>query len=162
MDASREAASTKPGAVTVRETGRARYKNDVLVGRHWLVADEPLEAGGGDAGPGPYDYLCAALGACTSITLRMYADRKGWPLERVTVQVRHRKGHAEDCEACEQGESARVDILLRDIQIAGALDAEQRSRLREIADKCPVHRTLHGPVVVRTRLIGENDAASAP
>lgn len=142
----------RDGAVIVRETGRGPFENHVVDGDHVLVADEPVSVGGFDAGPSPYGYLSAALGACTSMTLRMYATRKSLPLDRVTVRTAHSKGHAEDCEACLDGQERNVDIFEREIVLEGALDEAQRARLLEIADKCPVHRTLNSPVVIRTRL----------
>lgn len=140
-------------AVEVAETGDGRYENRVRVRTHSLLADEPESVGGGDTGPNPYEYLAAALGACTSMTLRMYAQRKGWPLERVAVTLHHEKGHADDCADCVEGDARKVDIFERQLVIEGDLDAEQRQRLVEIADKCPVHQTLHNPVVVRTQLV---------
>ncbi len=142
-----------PNGVAVRETGAGKYMNDIVAGDHTLRADEPVAVGGDDAGPNPYELLNASLGACTSMTLRMYADRKGWPLQRVTVRLSHEKTHAEDCETCDEDEKARVDVITRELVIEGELDADQRAKLLEIADKCPVHRTLHGPVVVRTKLL---------
>jgi len=136
-------AAADAGGVVVRETGQGPYGNHVVIGDHVMLADEPADLGGGDRGPGPYGFLGAALGSCTSITLRMYAARKSLPLERVTVTVRHRKGEAE-------GHEGRIDIFDRAIRLEGDLDAAQRQRLLEIADKCPVHRTLHGPVLVQT------------
>jgi putative redox protein len=115
------------------------------------MADEPLSLGGSDTGPNPYDYLAASLGACTSMTLRMYADRKGWPLDAATVRLRHRKVHAEDCEECET-RTGTVDLIEREIEIEGDLEQLQRQRLVEIADRCPVHRTLHSKIEVITRL----------
>lgn len=138
------------GVVRVRETGRGRFQQDVLSGRHRLLVDEPSSLGGDDTGPGPYDYLAAALGACTSITMRMYAERKGWPVETISVDVRHEKIHARDCEDCETREG-RIDQLTREISLRGDLSDEQRTRLLEIADKCPVHRTLESEVKIRTR-----------
>ncbi len=138
-------------AVTVAENGQGRYAQDVTVGRHLLHADEPERMGGADTGPSPYQLLAAALGACTSMTLRMYADRKGWPLAHVTVRVSHAKIHAADCAECETREGL-VDEFQREIVLAGALDADQIAGLTEIADRCPVHRTLHSEVVVRTTL----------
>jgi putative redox protein len=107
--------------------------------------------GGADTGPNPYDYLVASLGACTSMTLRMYADRKKWPLEAATIRLRHKKVHAEDCEECE-AKSGTVDVIEREIDLDGDLDQEQRQRLLEIADRCPVHRTLHSRIEVMTSL----------
>ena len=138
--------------VLVAETGQGRYQNHVVTGDHVALADEPASVGGDDSGPSPYQYLLAGLGACTSMTLRMYAERKEWPLDRVSVTLDHAKGHAEDCRDCVDGQERQVDIIEREIEIEGELDESQRERLLEIADKCPVHRTLHNPVVVRTRL----------
>jgi uncharacterized OsmC-like protein/pimeloyl-ACP methyl ester carboxylesterase len=143
------------GGVVVAETGQGRYENHVVIGDHVMMADEPEDVGGGDAGPSPYQYLEAALGACTSMTLRMYAERKDWPLERVSVTLHHEKGHAEDGEAAAGGEDRKVDIIERTIRIDGDLDADQRARLMEIADKCPVHRSLNSPVVIRTQPDGD-------
>jgi uncharacterized OsmC-like protein/alpha/beta superfamily hydrolase len=140
------------GAVEVAETGTGKFVQAVRVGKHVLTADEPKDVGGDDLGPGPYDYLLAGLGACTSMTLRMYADRKKLPLNKVSVRLTHEKIHAEDCADCETAEG-KVDQITREITITGDdLTEEQRDRLLEIADKCPVHRTLEGEVKVRTSL----------
>jgi putative redox protein len=120
---------------------------------HKLVADEPKSLGGTDEGPTPYDYLLAALGSCTAMTLRMYADRKGWPLESVTVKLSQDRIHATDCEECET-EEGRIDRIEREIELEGPLEEEQRRRLLEIADMCPVHRTLDSEVVVENSLVG--------
>jgi putative redox protein len=125
---------------------------EIETGRHRLVADEPVEAGGTDTGPSPYELLLAALGACTSMTLSMYAQRKHWPLERVTVRLRHDKIHAKDCAECETKEGM-LDRIEREISLTGPLDAEQRERLLAIANRCPVHRTLVSEVDIRTRLV---------
>jgi uncharacterized OsmC-like protein/alpha/beta superfamily hydrolase len=146
-----EAPSPGPGKVLVRETREGKFANEVFVGRHVIRADEPVAAGGLDTGPGPYDLLAASLGACTSMTLRMYADLKGIPLERVSVELRHDKIHAADCADCETREG-RIDRFDRLITLEGSLDPQQRARLLEIADKCPVHRTLHSEVLVKTTL----------
>jgi len=135
-----------PGEVVVAEAGAAdgglgRYAQVIYDGKHRLTADEPAEAGGLDTGPNPYGLLMAALGACTSMTLRMYAARKNWPLEQVTVRLRHGKIHAVDCAECETKEG-KVDRIEREIELRGGLTEDQRQRLLEIAKKCPVHQTL--------------------
>ena len=133
----------------VTRIGKTGYRTEITAGGHHLVADEPADVGGTDTGPTPYDLLVAGLGACTAMTLRMYADRKGWPLEEVTVSLSHRKIHAKDCESCAT-ESGQLDQIKRQIEIIGPLDADQRQRLMEIADRCPVHRTLHSKIDVVT------------
>ena len=144
------ASSAAPRNVVVRETRDSKYQNEVIVGPHHLFADEPAAVGGADTGPGPYDYVLAGLGACTSITMRMYADRKALPLDRVTVTLSHSKIHAEDCAECET-KIGMLDQFDRVIKIEGALDADQRKRLMEIADKCPVHRTLESEIHIVTK-----------
>ncbi|MEM0984625.1 MAG: bifunctional alpha/beta hydrolase/OsmC family protein [Pseudomonadota bacterium] len=148
-----------PGAhdMTVTETGGGRFENVITVGTHTFLADEPAHAGGGGKGPDPYDLVTAGLGACTAMTLRIYADRKGWPLEKVSVALRHGKDYAEDCAHCE--EDRKVDIFTREITLVGALDGAQRDRLLEMADRCPVHRTLHEAVHVRTSLVDDTAPA---
>ena len=138
-----------PRQVVVRETRNGKFQQTVTVGPHRMTADEPKAAGGDDTGPGPYDFLLTGLGACTSMTMRMYADLKKLPMDRVTVTLRHGKIHAKDCEDCEMREG-KLDQIERVIGIEGALDAEQRKRLMEIADKCPVHRTLHSEIRIVT------------
>jgi uncharacterized OsmC-like protein len=123
----------------------------VTAGPHHLIADEPVDVGGLDTGPSPYDLLLASLGACTTMTLRMYADRKGLALSGVSVRLQHSKIHASDCASCETSEG-RIDRIDKVITLEGDLDDVQRARLLEIADKCPVHRTLHSEVQVRTAL----------
>ena len=150
--AARAVAEGEPDLVTVEETGQGRLQQRITMGRHGLIADEPESVGGMDSGPGPYDLLLAALGACTSMTLRLYAARKGWPLERVTMRLRHAKIHASDCADCETRGDARIDTIERRLTLKGPLDGEQRARLLEIADRCPVHRTLESEVKVRTSL----------
>jgi putative redox protein len=135
--------------VTVRSAG-ARYAQEVTVGEHRLTADEPVAMGGGDRGPNPYELLLASLGTCTSMTLQMYAQRKQWPLEGVTVRLRIDRIHAADCEDCETTEG-KVDRIDREIELAGPLSAEQRAALLAIADKCPIHRTLKGEISIRTQ-----------
>lgn len=139
------------GVVEVREAGTGRFAQDVLTGAHRLRVDEPRDMGGEDSGPSPYGLLAAALGACTSMTLRLYAQRHGWPLEGVFVRLRHSKVHVQDCASCETKEG-RMDRIEREVVLDGPLDGEQRARLLEIADRCPVHRTLESEVDVRTRL----------
>lgn len=143
----------KPGvtSVTVRGSG-AGFAQQILAGRHRMAADEPASAGGTDMGPSPYEFLLAALGACTSITLGLYARRKAWPLEEVTVHLRHSKIHAADCADCET-KDVMLDRIERDIHLAGPLTSEQRSRLLEIADKCPVHRTLTSKIEIKTQAV---------
>jgi uncharacterized OsmC-like protein/alpha/beta superfamily hydrolase len=140
---------TEAGTVVVRETRRGKFQQEVIVGAHRLLADEPVAVGGMDSGPGPYDLLLAALGACTSMTLRLYAERKQLPLEQTTVRLHHNKVHATDCAECETKEGM-IDRIDRAITLDGDLDAEQRARLLEIADKCPVHRTLTSEIDIRT------------
>jgi putative redox protein len=137
--------------VEVAEAASGGFAQTVTVGAHRLAADEPLAAGGTDTGPSPYDYLLIALGSCTSMTVRLYARRKGWPLERVAVRLRHSKVHVEDCARCEEG-GARLDHIDRELELTGPLDDEQRARLLAIAERCPVHRTLVSEVVIETRL----------
>jgi uncharacterized OsmC-like protein/fermentation-respiration switch protein FrsA (DUF1100 family) len=139
-----------PRNVVVRETRKSKFQQTVSIGPHHLLADEPVASGGGDSGPGPYDFLLAGLGACTSMTMRMYADRKSLPLERVTVTLKHSKIHAQDCAECETKEGM-LDQIDRTIAMEGALDAEQHGKLMEIADKCPVHRTLTSEIRIVTR-----------
>jgi uncharacterized OsmC-like protein/pimeloyl-ACP methyl ester carboxylesterase len=139
-----------PRNVVVSETRNGKFQQIVTMGPHKALADEPVAVGGNDSGPGPYDFVLAGLGACTSMTMRMYADRKALPLERVTVTLMHRKIHAEDCAECETREGM-LDQIDRVIGMEGALDADQRKRLMEIADKCPVHRTLTSEVRIVTK-----------
>ncbi len=141
----------QPGTVLVASTGGGRYEQALLDGRHRLRADEPASVGGNDVGPGPYELLLMSLGACTSMTLQMYAGQKKWPLEQVQVRLSHAKVHAEDCADCEKP-SAMIDRIERSITLTGALTDEQRARLMEIADRCPVHRTLTSKIVIVTRL----------
>jgi uncharacterized OsmC-like protein len=143
----------EPGWVRAAESGAGTFAIDLGDGRHRLIADEPVAAGGGDRGPGPYELLLMALGACTAMTLRLYADRKGWPLARADVRLRHTKVHAEDCADCET-RHGMIDRIERVIDLQGSLDAAQRQRLLEIADMCPVHRTLTSEIKIETRLAG--------
>ncbi|WAJ46233.1 OsmC family protein [Mycobacterium sp. Aquia_216] len=136
------------GTVTVTEAGSGTYTQQITAGQHRLVADEPQPVGD-DAGPTPYDLLLAALGACTSMTVRMYAERKGWPLEGVRVTLRHSRIHAQDCAECET-KTGWIDHIDRHIEFAGNLDDTQRQRLLLIADRCPVHQTLTSEVRIAT------------
>jgi putative redox protein len=139
-----------PDGVVVQETRVSHQQQMISVGKHRMIADEPVSAGGHDTGPGPYDFLLAGLGACTSMTMRLYADRKTIPLDRVTVTLKHGRIYAKDCEECEtkEGMISKID---RVITMEGNLDAEQRKRLMEIADKCPVHRTLTSEIKIVTK-----------
>jgi uncharacterized OsmC-like protein/fermentation-respiration switch protein FrsA (DUF1100 family) len=139
-----------PRQVVVRETRNSKFQNTVSIGPHRLLADEPVAAGGEDTGPGPYDFLLTALGACKSMTMRLYADRKSFPLERATVSLSHSKIHAQDCAECEtkEGMLDQIDVL---IDLEGPLDTDQYKRIVEIADRCPVHRTLTSEIRILTR-----------
>jgi uncharacterized OsmC-like protein/alpha-beta hydrolase superfamily lysophospholipase len=151
------ARATEAGTVVVSETGRGRFQQAITAGRHRFTADEPTAAGGLDSGPNPYDFLLAGLGACTAMTVRLYAERKALPLERVSVKLVHGRIHAADCENCETKEGM-IDRIDRAITFEGKLDAEQRKRMLEIADKCPVHRTLTSEIEIRT-VEQQSDAA---
>ena len=144
------ASGEAPRQVVVRETRNSKFQQTVMMGSHRMLADEPVAAGGEDSGPGPYDFLLAALGACKSMTMRLYANRKSLPLERATVTLNHSKIHAQDCAECEtkEGMLDQIDVA---IGLEGALDAEQRKRILEIADKCPVHRTLTSEIRIVTK-----------
>ncbi|MGY4858701.1 haloacid dehalogenase type II [Cryobacterium sp. AP23] len=148
--ASAELPDPAEGLVVVTETGTGGYAQQITVGPHRLTADEPRPVGT-DTGPAPYDLVLAGLGACTSMTLRMYAERKDWPLDKVTVTLRHNRVHAKDCADCETV-VGQIDHIERVLWIEGDLTDEQRQRLSEIADMCPVHRTLHSEIVVHTRV----------
>jgi len=147
-----------PGTVVVTDTGEGPFGQALLDGRHILKADEPTTVGGKDGGPNPYELLLMSLGACTSMTLRLYATRKALPLEHVVVRLRHSKVHAEDCANCET-KAAMIDRIDRAIELVGALDEAQRTRLLQIAEMCPVHRTLSAKIDIRTTLAG---AAASP
>jgi uncharacterized OsmC-like protein/alpha-beta hydrolase superfamily lysophospholipase len=151
MAADDELANDTPeGTVVVRETRRGKFQQEVIVGPHRLMADEPVDAGGLNSGPGPYDLLLSALGACTSMTVRLYADLKKLPLTRTEVRLRHEKIYATDCAECET-KDGKIDRIERVLMFEGDLSAEQRAKLIEIADKCPVHRTLESEVNIQTR-----------
>ena len=145
-----DAAASSEGTVTVTETGAGTYTQQVIAGRHLLAADEPPPIGD-DAGPTPDDLLLAGLGACTSMTVRMYAKRREWPLELIRVTLRHSRIHAEDCADCETrvGLINHIDL---DIELIGDLDDDQRQRLLLIAGRCPVHQTLTSEIHIATTL----------
>jgi uncharacterized OsmC-like protein len=145
-------------AVLVRETRRGTLQQEIIVGRHRFLADEPVNVGGLDSGPGPYDLLLAALGACTAMTLRLYAERNKLPLTRTIVRLRHSRIHATDCAECETKEGM-LDRIERMITLEGDLSAKDRKRLLEIADKCPVHRTLTSEINIRTSEKSSQSAA---
>jgi putative redox protein len=154
LDGESASASSRPrvaqGELLVRELD-ARFSQDVYTNKHHLRADEPLSYGGKDSGPSPYELLLAALGTCTAMTVRMYATRKKLHLARVAVRLKHDKIHAEDCEHCETREG-RIDRIERSLELAGDLSDDQRNDLLRIADRCPVHRTLHSEMDIQTRL----------
>jgi uncharacterized OsmC-like protein len=139
--------SEKTPAVVVHGSAR-NFRQEIVVGKHGLVGDEPVSAGGGDAGPDPYDYLLTALGICTSMTVGLYARRKQFPLENITVSLWHSRIYAKDCEECEtkEGMLDRIDV---EVELTGPLSAEQHDKLMEIAAKCPVHRTLTSEINIR-------------
>jgi uncharacterized OsmC-like protein len=138
-----------PDGVLVAESAARPYGQQITVGDHELFSDEPAAVGGADTGPTPYDLVLAGLGACTSMTVRMYADRKGWPLRKVSVLLRHQRIHAKDCAVCET-ETGHLDHIEREVRLDGDLTDEQRARLLEIADRCPVHRSLNSEVIITT------------
>jgi uncharacterized OsmC-like protein len=144
-----DAQNDPAGTVIVRETRRGLFQQEIVARRHHLTADEPENVGGLDSGPGPYELLLAALGACTSMTLRLYANRKKLPLTRTEVRLRHSRVYATDCAECETKEGM-LDRIERVITLEGDLDDEARKQLLEIADKCPVHRTLKSEIDIRT------------
>lgn len=145
-----EAVQAEPRNVVVRG-GPSGLTQEIQVGAHRVIADEPVSAGGADAGPAPYDLLLAALGACTSMTLRLYAERRRWPLQGIVVRLRHSRIHALDCSDCESKEG-RLDHIDRELELSGPLTEEQRSRLLEIAERCPVHKTLTSEIRIDSRL----------
>jgi uncharacterized OsmC-like protein len=138
--------------------GADSFKQEITVGEHGLVADEPVSAGGGDAGPDPYDYLLASLGVCTSMTVGLYARRKKLPLEKITVSLWHSRIYAMDCEECEtkEGMLDRIDV---EVELTGSLSEAQRAKLMEIAAKCPVHRTLTSEINIRLRAASKASAS---
>ncbi len=145
------AVTAQPGTVVVTETGQGKFANAISVGgRHSLLADEPADYGGTETGPTPYDLVLAGLGACKTMTMRMYAERKGFPLERAQVTLKHDKIHAEDCVECET-KDGRIDRIKAEIEVIGDMDADTRQKIADIAEKCPVHRTLQSEVIIESR-----------
>jgi putative redox protein len=138
------------GLVTVRGAATG-FAQEIIAGPHQLVSDESTSVGGTDSGPSPYDLLLAALGSCTSMTIAMYARRKHWALDRVTVRLRHSRVYAEDCAACETG-NGKLTLIEREIELEGALDGDQRAQLLAIANRCPVHQTLTSKINITTKL----------
>jgi putative redox protein len=137
--------------VIVSESGEGKFTQEIVVGDHKLIADEPIGSGGNDLGPSPYDFLLAALGSCTSMTLRMYADLKKIPLSKVIVRLQYAKIYAKDCADCENSNS-KIDHIDRQIELQGDLTEDERKKLLEIANKCPVHRTLTSKIDITTAL----------
>jgi putative redox protein len=146
-----EPQSDKTDNQVITRIGKSGYATDIMAEGHSLVADEPISSGGTNLGPAPYGYLMAALGACTAMTLRMYSDHKQWPLDGVTVKLNHQKIYAADCETCETKEG-KLDQIEREIELSGPLDDSQKTRLLQIANRCPVHRTLHSEIIVKSKL----------
>jgi putative redox protein len=141
-----------PQETVVSETEDGQFTQKINIGNHILTADEPIINGGKDTGPSPYDFLLAALGSCTSMTLRMYAKLKKFPLEHVIVRLKHEKIHVDDCIGCDNN-NLKLDHIERLIELEGTLTQEQRTKLLEIADKCPVHRTLTSKIIITTKLV---------
>src|SRR5215207_379268 len=138
-------------AVVVRGVGAGPFSTEIEAGRHRFAADEPVEDGGEDAGPSPYDLLLAALGSCTTMTLRLYAKRRGYPLEDIAVELAHDRIYAQDCATCDT-QTGRLSRITREITLTGDLNDEQRADLLRIADRCPVHRTFDTEMVIETNL----------
>ena len=150
----------KTADVVVRGDARS-FRQQIVAGKHHLLADEPVSAGGDDSGPDPYDYLLTALGACTSMTIGLYARRKQMPLESITVSLWHSRIYANDCEECESKEGM-LDRIELEVELTGSLNAEQHAKLMEIAAKCPVHRTLTSEINIRLRAAQKSSAPQAP
>lgn len=157
--ASKERVSVPAGEILVEEKDH-KFSHDIYSDNHHWLADEPKSVGGADSGADPYEHLLAGLGACTSMTLRMYATRKQWPLEHVNVALKHNRDHLSDCENCEEP-NRKIELIERTVTLEGNLDEQQRERLLEIADRCPVHRTLHGELEVKTTLAAQRKSARA-
>lgn len=151
--------TNRPQETIVTETKIGQFTQKINIGSHVLIADEPIINGGKDTGPSPYDFLLAALGSCTSMTLRMYAKLKKFPLEKIIVTLKHEKIHLDDCVGCENNNS-KIDHIERLIELEGALSQEQRAQLLEIANKCPVHRTLTSKIIIMTKLVDNQSQSS--
>ena len=136
----------------IQECDKGKFTQDIIIGKHHLIADEAILYRGNDLGPSPYDFLLAALGSCTSMTIRMYAELKKLPLKKVIVKLTHEKIHIEDCVGCDKS-SSKIDRIERRIELIGTLTQEQRLRMLEIANMCPVHRTLTSKILINTELI---------
>ena len=160
MTQAHEPSSAHEGAVVAR-LGPSGFRTEIDAAGHSLIADEPIKAGGTDEGPTPYDLILAALGACTAMTLRMYADRKRWPLEEVVVRLHHSRSHMADEQHCED-RPVRLDQIERTLELSGALTDEQRVKLAEIAERCPVHRTLDAGIRITTRLSAKGAVVDSP
>ena len=141
-----------PNTVIIHESSLSQYAQQIIIGNHILTADEPVAVGGADAGPSPYDFLLAGLGACTSMTLRMYANLKKIPVKNIIVKLSHEKVYSKDCENCEDSHS-KIDKIERHIELQGELSEEQQDKLLDIANKCPVHRTLTSKILINTVLM---------
>lgn len=141
--------------IIVTESGEGKFTQKITIGPHVLIADEPLSSGGNDLGPSPYDFLLAGLGSCTAMTLRMYANLKKLALEKIIVRLQHQKIYAKDCTDCENSNS-KIDHIYRQIDLQGNLSADERQKLLEIANKCPVHRTLTSKISITTELVEAN------
>jgi putative redox protein len=139
----------------VSESRKGKFTQEIKIGSHLLTADEPIASGGNDTGPSPYDFLLAGLGACTSMTLRMYAELKKIPLDKVIVRLHHEKIYAEDCADCEN-KGSKIDHITRQIELQGDLTEEQQQKLLDVANKCPVHRTLTSKILITTALFKES------
>lgn len=143
--------SKNPKKIVHLHLGKENYKTVMTAGRHELISDEPKRVGGNDKGPDPYDYLLMSLGSCTVITLKMYADRKNWPVDNIYVEMLHHKSHAKDCKDCDDPK-AKIDKIEKEIIVKGDLTGEQLERLKEISKKCPVHRTLLNDIEIETAI----------
>jgi putative redox protein len=139
----------------VSESRKGKFTQEIKIGSHLLTADEPIASGGNDTGPSPYDFLLAGLGACTSMTLRMYAELKKIPLDKVIVRLHHEKIYAEDCADCEN-KGSKIDRITRQIELQGDLTEEQQQKLLDVANKCPVHRTLTSKILITTALFKDS------